>query len=84
MTQKVADVLKPREAYLLFLGKGGGSTEEFEFLPRPLNAGEDVLYGLCMESMEKATEELPAGNIFEVACTESRLDAVIDISGGAE
>ena len=62
MTQKIVDVLKPKEAYLLFLSKGGGRVEEFELLPRPLNAGEDVLYDACIMAIASDL----AGNDVEV------------------
>ena len=49
--KKVVDVLKLREAYLFFWGKGGGSLEEFNLLPKSLDAGDDVLYDVCRMSI---------------------------------
>lgn len=82
ITQKVVDVLKPREAYLLFLGKGGGSAKEFGLLPRPLNAGEDVLHEACRRSIisevhvNEPGKPLENGGVWQMACEEIKSNDV--------
>lgn len=87
INQRVVESLKPREVYLLFLCMGG-SQEEFDLLPRPFSAGDEVLYEECRRLAKEFGEPVMADavyqkpvaqDVFGMACAESAHDDVIEV-----